>query len=75
MSGEDIGNADVPNSHLFMVEKFMADGKHDKFKSRMVMNGNEQDPEMYPDRSLPTVAIYLLLTCLTVAAYKPVWIR
>ena len=35
---EDIGNTDVHNSHLFTVEKFTADGTHDKFKSRMVMN-------------------------------------
>jgi hypothetical protein len=64
---EDIGDADVHNSHLFTVEKFTADGVHDKFKSRMVMNGDEQDPDMYPDRSSPTVAINSLLMCLAVA--------
>jgi hypothetical protein len=37
---EDIEGADVHNSHLFTVEKFMADGAHDKFKSRMVINGD-----------------------------------
>jgi hypothetical protein len=71
---EDIGNTDVHNSHLFTVEKFMADGTHDKFKSHMVMNRNEQDPDMYPDRSSPTVAIHSLLTCLTVAAYNPMYV-
>jgi hypothetical protein len=71
---EDIGNADVHNSHLFTVEKFTADGMHDKFKSRMVMNGNEQDPDMYPDHSSPTVAIHSLLTCLAVAAYNPTYV-
>ena len=40
---EDIEDAAVHNSHLFTVEKFLVDGMHDKFKSRMVMNGNEQD--------------------------------
>jgi hypothetical protein len=29
---EDIGDADVHNSHLLTVEKFTADGTHDKFK-------------------------------------------
>jgi hypothetical protein len=71
---EDIGDADVHNSHLFTMEKFTADGMHDKFKSRMVMNRNEQDPDMYPDRSSPTVAIHSLLTCLAVAAYNSMYI-
>ena len=71
---EDIWNTDVHNSHLFTVEKFTADGTHDKYKSRMVMNGNEQDPDMYPDRSSPTVAIHSLFTCLTVAAYNPTYV-
>jgi hypothetical protein len=31
------------NTHLFMVEKFTEDGKHDKYKSRLVAHGNEQD--------------------------------
>jgi hypothetical protein len=36
----------------------------------MVMNGNEQDPDMYPDQLSPTVAIHSLLMCLAVAAYN-----
>jgi hypothetical protein len=71
---EDIGSMDVHKSHLFMVYKFMADSRHDKFNSCMVMNGNEQDLEMYPDRSSPVVAIHLLLTCLTAAAYNPTYV-
>jgi hypothetical protein len=47
------------NTHLFMVEKFTADGKHDKYKSRLVAHGYE---------SSPTVAIQSLMTCLTMAA-------
>jgi hypothetical protein len=31
------------NCHLFSVETFLADGQHDKSKSRMVINGDEQD--------------------------------
>ncbi len=30
------------NCHLLSVKKFLADGTHDKFKSRMVLNGDEQ---------------------------------
>jgi hypothetical protein len=56
------------NTHLFTVEKFMADGKHDKFKSRLVAHGNEQDATIYADRSSPTVAIQSLMTCMTLAA-------
>jgi hypothetical protein len=48
----------------------LADGGHDKFKTHMVMNGNEQDPDMYLDLSSPTVAIHLLLMCLAVAVYN-----
>jgi hypothetical protein len=40
----------------------------------MVMNGNEQDPNMYPDHSPPTVAIHSLLMCLAVAAYNSTYI-
>jgi hypothetical protein len=29
------------NSHLFMVEKFKADGMHNKFKSRLVSHGSK----------------------------------
>ncbi len=59
----DIDEADMHNSHfLFMFVKFLADGVHNKFKSCMVMNGNEQGSDMYPDHSSPTVAIHSLLT-------------
>jgi hypothetical protein len=52
--------------HMFTVEKFLANGDHHKYKSRLVMNGNEQDPEVFPDRCSPTAAIHFLITCLTV---------
>jgi hypothetical protein len=43
--------------HLFTVENFKADGSHDKYKSRLVAHGNEQDTMLYP-----------ILTCLAIAA-------
>ena len=45
---EPVRKEDIPkgykahNTHLFTVEKFMADGKHDKFKSRLVAHGNDR---------------------------------
>jgi hypothetical protein len=71
---EPVRKEDIPqgykahNTHLFTVEKFMADGKHDKFKSRLVAHGNEQDATIYADRSSPTVAMQSLMTCMTLAA-------
>jgi hypothetical protein len=56
---------------MFTVEKFLATGEHDKMKSRLVANGNEQDPEVYPDRSSPTVTIQSILTSLVVAGSNP----
>ncbi len=54
--------------------KLLADGTHDKFKSRMVMTRNEQDPDMYPDRLSPSIAIHSLPMCLAVAAYSSMYI-
>jgi hypothetical protein len=45
---EPIRKEDIPkgykahNTHLFPVENVMADGKHDKFKSRLVAHGNDR---------------------------------
>ena len=56
------------NCHMFGVEKFLATGVHDKFKSRLVLNGNEQDADLFPDRSSPTAALHSIMACLAVAA-------
>ncbi len=39
----------VHNTHLFTVEKFTTDGSHEKYKSRLVAHGNEQDSMVYAD--------------------------
>jgi hypothetical protein len=54
--------------HLFTVQKFDASGEHDKYKSRLVSHGNEQDTSLYPDRSSPTVSLHAIMTCLAIAA-------
>jgi hypothetical protein len=56
------------NTHLFIVEKLAADGSHEKYKSRLVAHGNEQDSTIYADWSSWTVAIQSLMTCLAIAA-------
>jgi hypothetical protein len=53
--------------HLFLVEKFLADGRFDKMKARLVSHGNYQDRNDFPDRSSPTVAIHSVMMVL--AAY------
>ena len=55
--------------HMFTVDKFLADGAFDKCKGHVVLHGNEQDPEMYLDRSSPTVAVHSIFACLTAAAH------
>jgi hypothetical protein len=54
------------STHLFTVEKFKADGTRDKFKSRLVAHGNEQDSMLYPDRSSPTAQMHSIMTFLDV---------
>ena len=55
-------------THLFTIEKFKADGSHDKFKSRLVSHGNEQDAQLYPDRYSPTIGIHTIMTGLALVA-------
>jgi len=62
------------NTHLFTVEKFLADGRHDKYISRLVAHGNEQDTTLYTDRSSPTASIHAIFSCLTVAACNPEYV-
>jgi hypothetical protein len=54
--------------HLFTVEKSMASGEQDKYMSRLVLHGSEQDWSLYPDRPLPLVSGHAIMTCLAIAA-------
>ena len=54
--------------HIFTVDKFLADGEFNKCKARIVLHGNEQDPNLYVDKSSPTVTIHSIFVCLAVAA-------
>ena len=52
---------------MFSVDFFLASGIHDKFKSRLVFDGCDQDPEIFPDQYSPTVALHSLMACLAIA--------
>jgi hypothetical protein len=62
-----IAGACILSCHLFLVEKFLADGRFDKMKARLVSHGNYQNKDDFPDRSSPTVAIHSVMMVL--AAY------
>ncbi len=68
---DELEGFDPLNCHLFTVEKLLANGDFDKMKLRFVANGNEQDHDVYPDRSSPTVAVHSIMTALTVSACNP----
>jgi histone deacetylase 1/2 len=64
----------ILNSHMFVVDKYLTNGSFDKMKARLVADGRDQDVEMYPDKSSPTVAVHLVFTALGLASSKPWWI-
>ncbi len=60
----------VLKSHMFLVRKYLANGAFDKVKARLVADGRDQDPLLYPNKSSPTVAIHSVFTVLGLAATK-----
>jgi hypothetical protein len=56
--------------HMFTIEKFLANGEHDKLKTHIVAHGNEQDILLYPDHLSPTVSMQAIMACLAIAAYN-----
>lgn len=69
---EDEVQGKAHECHMFTVNKHLASGEFDKCKSRIVLHGNEQDPNLYPDKSSPTVAVHSILACLAAAALNGV---
>jgi glucose-6-phosphate-specific signal transduction histidine kinase len=63
-----ITGACVLTCHMFLVEKFLANGDFDKMKARLVSHGNKQNKEDFPDRSSPTVAIHSVMMVLALFA-------
>jgi len=63
-------SAKVLKSHMFLVRKYLADESFDKVKARLVADGRDQDAELYPNKSSPTIAIHSVFTVLGLAATK-----
>jgi hypothetical protein len=59
-----LAGACVLTCHMFLVEKFLANGQFDEMKARLVSHGNEQDRDQFPDRSSPTVSIQSVMMVL-----------
>ena len=57
-------------SHMFLVKKYLADGSFEKVKARLVVDGRDQDANLYPNKPSPTVAIHSVFTVLGLAATK-----
>jgi hypothetical protein len=58
----------VLNSNMFLVEKHLANGDYDKTKGRFIANGRDQDPELFPNKSSPTVSFQSVFTVLGLVA-------
>ena len=48
----------ILKSHMFLVNKYTAGGSFDKVKVRLIADGRDQDAELFPNKSSPTVAIH-----------------
>jgi hypothetical protein len=58
----------IIQSSLFFKEKFLADGKFDKLKARLVAGGHMQDKSLYDDLSSPTVNLASVFMVACIAA-------
>jgi hypothetical protein len=64
------GGAKILRSHMFVVAKYLANGEFERMKARLVADGRDQDPEMYPNKASPTVAIHSVFAVLGLASTK-----
>jgi len=55
-------------SHMFVVTKYQVSGEFDKMKARLIADGRDQDPELYPNKSSPTVALHSVFLVLGLVA-------
>jgi hypothetical protein len=63
-------SANVLKSHMFLVCKYLANGVFEKVKARLVSDGQDQDVNLYLDKSLPMVALQSVFTVLGLGAMK-----
>ena len=55
-------------SHMFVNQKYKANGDYDKTKARLVADGRDQDTKLYLDKSSPTLQMQSLYTVLAMYA-------
>ena len=60
--------ARIIRSSMFLKEKFLASGKFEKLKARLVAGGDQQDKTLYDDLPAPTVGTSSVFTLLSIAA-------
>jgi flagellar basal body rod protein FlgC len=61
----------IVNTHMFLKDKFKADGAFDKTKARMVYDGSNQDYDEVGDTASPTVNPIAIMTKMNYAASHP----
>jgi hypothetical protein len=57
-------------AHMFLKDKFKADGTYDKCKARLVLGGDQQDSEMVGDTFSPTVNPISVMTQIAITSSK-----
>jgi hypothetical protein len=55
---------------MFLVNRYLANGEFDKVKARLVVDRRDQNLEMYPNKSSPTVGILSLFRVLGLFCQK-----
>jgi hypothetical protein len=53
----------ILKSHMFVVEKYLANGKFDKRKARLVADGRDQDAAMYSRQIFPNCSYTFSVHC------------
>jgi hypothetical protein len=63
-------NTIILKLHMFLVNKYLANGELNKVEARLITDGRAQNSEMYPNKSSPTIAIHSVFTVLGLACQK-----
>lgn len=60
----------IISGHMFLKDKFKADGSFDRLKARLVARGDQQDPDSVDETFAPTVNPISVMTQLNLAAHR-----
>jgi len=63
-------NAMILKLHLFLVNKYLANGEFDKVKARLVVDGIDENQEMLPNKWSLAIAIHSVFTVLRLVCQK-----